>query len=68
MAKLWKARKTRLRAIERDGKVRLAGFPDPSPSSLETASGDSHIPTAPTTTIPRGHFYRASHGDASIES
>lgn len=68
MAGLWKARKTRLRGMEGQGDIRLDGFPGPSHSPLEIACGDSHIPTATTTTIPGGHFYRAKDGDASIES
>jgi|GEM_PF-4225328 len=68
MAGLWKARKTRLRTVKGKGEVRLDGFPDSSHSPLEIASGDSHIPTTPTTTIPRGHFYRVNLGDVSIES
>lgn len=68
MAGLWKARKTCLWAAEGVCEVRLDGFPASSHSPLEIASGDSHIPTAPTTTIPRGLFYRVKRGDTSIES
>lgn len=68
MAGLWKARKTRLPTVADVGEVRLDGFPDSSHSPLEIASGDFHIPTTPTTTIPRGHIYRVNHGDVSIES
>ena len=66
MAGLRKAWKTRLGNYDRRGGLGGDGFPSASLSPLEIACGDSHIPTA-STTIPRGHFYRANDGDISIE-
>lgn len=51
MAGLRKAWKTRRASIVGNRTLGGDGFPSASLSPLEIAQGDSHIPTAPTTTL-----------------